>query len=390
MIPSGVQNVLNRLELVLEATSPGDKVLLIYCGHGDPDTKGFNIGEVDILTPERFRQVLTKYIHKSLSLSLLLTSCFSGGWILNPNVNATIFAAADHTTESDSWNRSASGRFAGGLFIEAVAKELIRTATPRYGSGSSPPTSFANFTSGIASTVEELFSLAARPVFQGNNATDIQQAFGISFATDLYLKRFLSLPRAPPNPHHDNMTDRQRGSLACQWPPQVYEIVTQYEYLRPGDETKPSNMQIATLILRFKEGILKDKDIITLWHSVRYRVLASMLADVFIRILGLRPFRHFCMFDQREWQTDLKAEQGQGFFQAVIDSHIFPTPTLGGINRPFTKLFHYVAAAGVDKGLDLFAFKQRLRKLGFLLQTHGLYAGSTDDLQQLVTEVTGD
>ena len=39
IIPSRIENVLSRLELVLEATSPGDKVLLIYGGHGDTDTK---------------------------------------------------------------------------------------------------------------------------------------------------------------------------------------------------------------------------------------------------------------------------------------------------------------------------------------------------------------
>ncbi|RPB23654.1 hypothetical protein L211DRAFT_868529 [Terfezia boudieri ATCC MYA-4762] len=379
MIALGIENLLNALELVLEATSPGDKVLLIYCGHGDPDTKGFNIGEVDILTPERFRHVLTKYIHKNLSVSLLLTSCYAGGWILNPNVNATILAAADNESESDSWNRSASGRFAGGLFIEAVAKELVRTATPSYGSGGSPPASFERFSSGVESTVEELFSLAAKPVFQvkdTKDATDIQQAFGISFATDLYLKRFLSLPRAPPNPHPHNMTDRQRGNLIRRWPPQVYDIVTQYEFLRPGDETKPSNMRIATLISCFKEGILMDRDAITLWHSTRYRVLASMLADVYIPVLGLRPFRPFSMFDQGEWRTELKAKQGGGFFQAVIDCHIFPGPTLGGINRPFIKLYQYIAAAGVDKGLDLPEFKEKLRNLAFLLQKH---AGNTNE-----------
>ncbi|KAF8445116.1 hypothetical protein BGX38DRAFT_1197064 [Terfezia claveryi] len=367
MIALGIENLLNALELVLEATSPGDKVLLIYCGHGDPDTMGFNIGEVDILTPERFRHVLTKYIHKNLSVSLLLTSCFAGGWILNPNVNATVLAAADHESESDSWNCSASGRFAGGLFIEAVAKELVRTATPSYGSGGSLPASFERFSSGEESIVEELFSLAAKPVFQAKktkDATDIQQALEISFATDLYLKRFLSLPRAPPNPHPDNMTDRQRqrGNLIRRWPPQLYDIVTQYEFLRPGDETKPSNI-----------------DTITLWHSTRYRVLAAMLADAYILVLGLRPFRPFSMFDQGEWRTDLKAEQGEGFIRAVIDCHIFPGPTLGGINRPFMKLYQYIAAAGVDKGLDLPEFKEKLRNLAFHLQKHGMYAGNTKE-----------
>ena len=72
-------------------------ILLIIFGHGDPVTYGIAIGGRE--SPINAPRLHTNHIVASLrgldvALTMLLTSCYSGGWVLQPNLNISALTAA--------------------------------------------------------------------------------------------------------------------------------------------------------------------------------------------------------------------------------------------------------------------------------------------------------
>lgn len=79
------------------AVSLNQPVVLMIFGHGSPDTYGVAIGgQENPLTAPRLQ---SKHIIASLhsldfSLTIFLTSCYSGGWLLQPRLNISALTAA--------------------------------------------------------------------------------------------------------------------------------------------------------------------------------------------------------------------------------------------------------------------------------------------------------
>ena len=98
-------------------------VLLMVFGHGDPRTYGVAIGGAGIPQEAprlRIRQILACLRGINESLTMLLTSCYSGGWVLQPELNISALTAAGPETVSESWKPSISGRLHGSIYASAV------------------------------------------------------------------------------------------------------------------------------------------------------------------------------------------------------------------------------------------------------------------------------
>lgn len=108
-------------------------VLLLVFGHGDKGTYGVTIGsnsakQFHERTAPRLRMDRLKLaVGQKVQCTLLMTSCYSGGWAMRPDLNLTIVAAAGPKKESSSWNKTSSFRFPGSIVASAICKVIFAT-----------------------------------------------------------------------------------------------------------------------------------------------------------------------------------------------------------------------------------------------------------------------
>ena len=111
------------------AASLGQPLLLMIFGLGDPKTYGVAIGGAGAppLAPRlKISQIAACLRGLDVSLTLLLTSCYSGGWVLQPELNISAFTAAGPLKRSRAWDTSLGGRSHGSFYATAVREAFIR------------------------------------------------------------------------------------------------------------------------------------------------------------------------------------------------------------------------------------------------------------------------
>lgn len=108
----------------------GHSLALFVFGHGERNDFGIHIGNPE--ANDEFSHVwltlaaLSEYLDPGVSTILFSTSCFSGGWAVDPTVNITAMAAAGPTTEALSWYGDSVRRFNGGIYATTVQQLLIK------------------------------------------------------------------------------------------------------------------------------------------------------------------------------------------------------------------------------------------------------------------------
>ena len=117
------------------AREQGQPVLILVFGHGNLDDKGIHIGSPLGLFTDRPYYLnysnLKNAIGQDVQVTLLSTSCYSGGWSVNPDLNITMLTAAAPDVQSESWGGSASlGRRSGSIFASAVQQALSSESSP--------------------------------------------------------------------------------------------------------------------------------------------------------------------------------------------------------------------------------------------------------------------
>ncbi|KAH0566222.1 hypothetical protein GP486_000369 [Trichoglossum hirsutum] len=114
-----------------EAEKAGQDVLLLVFGHGDNETYGITIGSAsntefrEMTAPRLQISRLRVAVGKRVKCALLLTSCYSGGWAMNPDLNLTVIAAAGHGAKSQSWNASLARGFSGSIVASAILDAIL-------------------------------------------------------------------------------------------------------------------------------------------------------------------------------------------------------------------------------------------------------------------------
>ncbi|KAI9773674.1 MAG: hypothetical protein M1840_006948 [Geoglossum simile] len=113
-----------------EATKARQNVLLLVFGHGDSESYGVTIGsnsntELREVSAPRLTISLLKMAVGKTQCALLITSCFSGGWAVNPDLNLTIIATAGPEAQSQSWNASLTRGFSGSIVASAIRDAIF-------------------------------------------------------------------------------------------------------------------------------------------------------------------------------------------------------------------------------------------------------------------------
>ncbi|KAI9760854.1 MAG: hypothetical protein M1840_002187 [Geoglossum simile] len=108
-------------------------VFLLIFGHGTKSTYGIAIGgEGDVgNAPLLSINSLKQAVGSKVGVGMLLTSCYSGGWVIQPQLNVTTMTAAGPKKQSESWSKSeSSGRASGSIYASAVIRALFKMEHP--------------------------------------------------------------------------------------------------------------------------------------------------------------------------------------------------------------------------------------------------------------------
>ncbi|KAK3062955.1 hypothetical protein LTS18_003036, partial [Coniosporium uncinatum] len=124
------------------ASAKNDPVLVMIFAHGITDGSipggvqlGISSKSVDmseLLSPQMLSDVTRKF--PDLQITLFMTSCFSGHWVVHPSFGLekppAIMVGAHEDEETFSWPMSQSQRHYGGIWTSAALQELMRNPTP--------------------------------------------------------------------------------------------------------------------------------------------------------------------------------------------------------------------------------------------------------------------
>jgi hypothetical protein len=113
-----------------EAIKAEQSVLLLIFGHGDSRSYGVTIGsnsntEFRELSAPRLTINRLKIAVGKAQCTLLMTSCYSGGWAVNPDLNSTVIAAAGPKAKSQSWNASLAQGFSRSIVASAIRDAIF-------------------------------------------------------------------------------------------------------------------------------------------------------------------------------------------------------------------------------------------------------------------------
>lgn len=138
-------------EIIIAAQMKQPLLVLIF-GHGNKSTHGIFVGrhrgQSEEITniPRLNIQTVHSIMRKDVDLTLVVTSCHSGGWIVQPKfansssifnqttslpLNITAMTAAGPSNTSLSMSRSASMRASGSKFVGAIVSALLTISEVR-------------------------------------------------------------------------------------------------------------------------------------------------------------------------------------------------------------------------------------------------------------------
>jgi len=238
------------------AGSRHEPLLLILMGHRERNVYSIMIGSED---DDNLETVLPRDIQTALGetlspVSIILSSCYSGGWL---STQQSVMAAVADDELPDSYQRPASGCYRGGLFTHAIANTLSEDEFR--------DTDYRGFTENITENLRMLFALLAEenpPVYsaQGNAWSAPQEAL-TGLGHSQYQDRYNALPVVPADPmvgtsdrQHRNW--RESPAITPPWPKETKslfeKLISTYYSMNPGRETAANNTAVASRIAIFK------------------------------------------------------------------------------------------------------------------------------------------
>ncbi|KAI4182248.1 MAG: hypothetical protein L6R41_006093 [Letrouitia leprolyta] len=388
---------LRRVEVVCnEAQRNNDPVLLMIFSHGDVDTAelgGLVIGidpdtpdTNDFLSPRLFATTYLKT--PKVRMSLFMSSCFSGHWVVTPRLNIrrpTIMAGARPNEETFAWALSASQRHAGGVYTSAFLHELLQEPImiPATADAHSVR-KYADLTRDIVAEANRL-CIPARmetaggslPIFTTEGGSD---RFYERTHLQLYKYRenFEQLPRIPasdPHPYSDKKRDLQPNDPEVEaWNkrhPEVslpeysdrtgsygttrrgirrstHFLAHRYMSSLPGDDSSSKNIHLHKMIRQFKAGMLNHNmaAIEDLRRQLLYRLWMTQRANQYAQTLNLNKLPSIERWDGRIPGDQAIQNRFDVNWAIIQEANVFARPDAGtGWGHFYGKPIRYLAVA---------------------------------------------
>ncbi|MCJ1344701.1 hypothetical protein MMC31_002904 [Peltigera leucophlebia] len=376
-------------------------ILLMIFGHGDPVTYGVAIGGRG--RPVEAPRLQTHHIAASLrsldvALTMLFTSCYSGCWVLQPQLNISALMAASSSKPSWSWPSSLRGRSHGSVYATAVREALIKMEDERVTQQHPAPSGYVpeevvhySIYAELASVIHftllnDVDRLGSRHGIQFSAKDDVwelewRKRSGIPLAA--FQSRWEALPQMPAQPGSSLRQSKAGGAGIPSSSAMAKATNSQgfsdrfndyqaksaikdlaYGYLNsfpPPDNSAPdreSNLAARSIL----EGVSISKHALEDLHAtLAYRLGLMSLATPYKDLLGLE-FRDYENFDYESWQDSLISSAGtsaeaRGRWQKFRDysdlihkAPVFDPPTAQQ-GWHYNKPNDYLAASFAESGL---------------------------------------
>ncbi|TAQ85596.1 hypothetical protein B7494_g6083 [Chlorociboria aeruginascens] len=327
---------------IKEAARTKQPVLVLIFGHGEEKTSDILVGcSLEKSNWKLNQDRLASVLRKEVQTTMILTSCYSGGWIMKPNLNNyfdvkpafnhSFLAAAGRENESLSWSVSQSvGRQAGGsVFASCLLHSVIMASDREEGIGGVDgklirvekddqgeyiSDSMAALTKQIIDECKaqcgtlwdnHSFSFAAQDDFW---AKTWGSRTGLPILD--YKQRWQSLPEAPLATVMYPATGPLAGSAMSRSPGALYNIVRikamKYMSSHPGADNLGGNTNSHPLFHMLVEGAeVEFERLYYLNDILDYRRGQIGLAELYCYALeiGMPEDRQIDKFDVFEWEA---------------------------------------------------------------------------------------
>ena len=405
-------------ELIIAAQN-SQPVLLLVFGHGDPGTYGIAVGGSG--APDQAPRLQTCHVIRAVggldvSLSMMLTSCSSGGWVYQPQLNIKALTAAGPEVESQGWGLSIGGRCHGSVWATAINNSFIKMESERATQDKPYPVAEEDASEYESSTFAELAHvihdklLHEVDVGQGHThairfaaqddrwSQEWRQRSGIPLWR--FKERWDMLKRLPPQ---QGIVRGARpaggieaiGSISLEPPIKgsyglhpkfnkaqaimvIRDLALTYLSSFPGLRITGGDKETLVNSQRIMAGeVIQGWQLDRLQQTLTYRLKVMKLATEYKNMLGLE-FDDCHMFDLEEWErcagitatSKGKAPEASGrrwntyqtFGSKVFQAGLFPRPAPGQ-GWDFDKTWCYLAVAFVEADFDAQTVSDSLAKL---------------------------
>ncbi|KAH8588568.1 hypothetical protein B0O99DRAFT_638995 [Bisporella sp. PMI_857] len=363
---------------IKEASRTKQPVLVLIFGHGEEETSGIFIGCDEGGSLKLTQARLASVLQKEVQTTMILTSCYSGGWIMKPNLNKhfdvkpafnhSFLTAAGSEDESLSWPLSQTvGRQAGGsVFATCLLNSIITASDRTEGFYSGKKVYFEELNdkgqptgdmegklikvqendegedislSMAALTQQIIYECKARygSLWGIHNFSFAAQddlwakAWGKRTGLPLlnYKEKWESLPEAPPMKNIYPPASPLASSIMSKSPGALHNIVkvkaTRYMNSHPGPDNGGCNTDCHPGFYKLIEGTrLEFDELYRLNEILDYRQGQIGLAEIYCYALeiGVPEDRQVGQFDEFEWRgSQLKKKHGRSaeHSRVVID-----------------------------------------------------------------------
>ncbi|KAL8856123.1 MAG: hypothetical protein Q9178_007248 [Gyalolechia marmorata] len=409
-----LRTLASELKIAAQNRQP---VLLLVFGHGDPDTYGIAVGGSG--APDKAPRLQTSHVIRAVggldvSLSMMLTSCYSGGWVYQPQLNITALTAAGPEAESQGWGLSIGGRCHGSVWATAIKDSFVKMESERATQyapypvaeeGAPQSSTFAELAHVIHDTLLHEVDVglghmhAIRFAAQDDRwSQEWRQRSGIPLSR--FKERWDMLQRLPPQ---QGIVRGARpaggieaiGSMSLEPPIKgsyglhpkfnkaqaimvIRDLAHAYLSSFPGVLITGGNKETLVNSRRIMAGeVIPRWELDRLQEALTYRLKVMKLATEYKNMLGL-DFHDCHMFDLEEWEARAgttatsrgKAPEASGprwdtyqtFRSKVARAGLFPKPTPGQ-GWEFNKTWGYLAVAFVEANFDAQTVSDALAKL---------------------------
>lgn len=292
-------------EQAREAKKNSEHLIILIFGHGQYGQYGVYIGGANpesspsVLQVRRLRQAISR----GLNTTLLLTSCYSGGWLVQPDVNynrrlnVTGIAASGPKEETLSWPMSDSvGRASGSTIASAILSQLIDIEEKE--NAEDAPSSHPTYIDFATSVFDKAITFDT--FFKDQNvhfsAQDDDWEAHWKSRTGIPLarlkERWECLRQIPPSGTKStggehSLANRQTGSLQRD----LHRFAVEYLNAKPGRNNVPSNHTLYARLNKFFKwdpASCTTETVQDLLNKVVYRLNMMADADEYVEAMGFK------------------------------------------------------------------------------------------------------
>ncbi|KAJ5241414.1 uncharacterized protein N7469_003005 [Penicillium citrinum] len=332
-------------EQVAEASRLQEHLVLFIFGHGTPEY------DVEIGGSMLRMGDLRREIRNRPQVTLFTTSCYSGGWLVVPDIrqqqlNATAIAAAGPRSKSSSWPLSGSiGRASGSLAASAVLRCLV-DAEDDIKERLEHPT-YIQLAKSIYDCVKGMGLLGDRQRihFSAENdewETSYQPRLGLPLVS--FKEKWQSLRQVPPTTCAASSELARAGGRRLK---RLQYLAQEYFASNPGADNAGPNIALHNCLNQVLKGASYPKEKVQeLTEITAYRLGAMYEADYSREQIGLQ-FPSIFDIDPEDALENLPEKQLTLKTWSLLLSHDINTTPIG-IRRPYDKPLQYLTLALVE------------------------------------------